>query len=158
MKRSIALLVLCVAVAVKPASTQTPESDVLRTVNALFQAMQSADSAAVRALLHPEARLIAVSEQNGEVRARITAAEGFIRAIAAATEELNERIWDAAVRIDGALAMVWASYDFHRGAAFSHCGVDAFHLAHTHDGWKIIEVAYTVRTQPCDRPAGRPEG
>jgi len=157
-KRSIALLVVCAAVSVRPASTQTPADDVLGTVNALFQAMKTADSAAVRTLLHPEARLVAISEQGGEVRARTTAADAFVRAIGAATEELNERIWDAEVRIDGAFAMVWAPYDFHRGAAFSHCGVDAFHLAHTREGWKIVEVAYTVRTQPCDRPPGRPEG
>jgi hypothetical protein len=63
-----------------------------------------------------------------------------------------ERMWDARVLIHGRIAVLWTPYDFHRDGKFSHCGVDAFSLVKTDDGWKIAGFIYTVEPEGC-RPS-----
>jgi uncharacterized protein YecT (DUF1311 family) len=121
-------------------------SGVLLAAEALFQAMHDSDTAALDTLLHPRAQIVSVSEQGVKVR---TAAE-WIPTVALSAEVLRERMWDAEVRIDGELATLWAPYDFHRGERFSHCGTDAFQFVREGGGWKLISVAYTVRTTGCE--------
>lgn len=121
-------------------------SGVLQAANALFQAMHDKDTAALDTLLHPRAQIVAVSERGVGVR---TAAE-WIPTVAQSTEALRERMWDTQVEIDGDLATLWAPYDFHRGERFSHCGTDAFQFVRERGGWKLISVAFTVRTTGCE--------
>ena len=120
---------------------------VLLAAAALFQAMHDRDTAALDTLLHPRAQIVAVSERGVGVR---TAAE-WIPTVAQSAEALRERMWDTEVEIDGDLATLWAPYDFHRGERFSHCGTDAFQFVRERGGWKLISVAFTVRTTGCGR-------
>lgn len=118
---------------------------VLLAAEALFQAMHDRDTAALDTLLHPRAQIVAVSERGVGVR---TAAE-WIPTVAQSAEALRERMWETQVEIDGDLATLWAPYDFHRGERFSHCGTDAFQFVRERGGWKLISVAFTVRTTGC---------
>jgi hypothetical protein len=69
-----------------------------------------------------------------------------------------ERMWDPEVRVDGPFATLWAPYDFYSGVEFSHCGTDAFQLAKTSVGWKVVMVSYTAMMPPnCStHPDGPP--
>ena len=87
--------------------------------------------------------------RNGVPVVETTSIDDFVKAIGGAKVSLNERIWDSEVRVDGDLATVWTKYDFLRAGAFSHCGVDAFQLARTPEGWKIIQIADTHRQEGC---------
>jgi hypothetical protein len=129
------------------ASQSTDDAQALAVVQRLFDGMRTRDTALLRAIFDSSARLI--STRQGEMRTQ--SADGFIRAIATAKPGvvLNERMWAPEVRIDADLAQVWAKYDFHNSETFSHCGVDAFELTRTSSGWKIVQVAYTVRTTGC---------
>ena len=60
---------------------------------------------------------------------------------------LDERIQFAVVKIDGALAMVWASYQFYYKGKFSHCGTDSFQLARVNGKWKIQYLIDTRRSR-----------
>jgi uncharacterized protein YecT (DUF1311 family) len=120
-------------------------SGVLQAADALFQAMHDRDAAALDTLLHPRAQIVAVSERGVGVR---TAAE-WIPTVAQSAEVLRERMWDTQIEIDGDLATLWAPYDFHRGDRFSHCGTDAFQFVRVNGAWKLISVAFTVRTTGC---------
>jgi hypothetical protein len=62
---------------------------------------------------------------------------------------IDERVWNEKVLVDGPLASVWMDYALFIGPRFSHCGVDAFQLAKMADGWKIIAIADTRRTEGC---------
>ena len=53
------------------------------------------------------------------------------------------------IDVDANLATLWAPYEFHLGGELSHCGIDAFQLARTADGWQILQIAYTRRTEGC---------
>lgn len=133
------------------------EAELHAAANALFAAMASRDTAALRAMFTPDARLVSMRVQaGGEPVVRTTTVSEFVASIARGTETLRERMWDPEVQVADDFAALWAPYDFHVGERFSHCGHDAFHFARTATGWKIAALTYTVRTSPCEAPPRTP--
>ena len=138
------------------ASAQTDEEQVVGVAEALFQAMQDKDAAAIRSVMLEDARLLAVDSRQQPSAVAWATRDQFVDRITNAGAELLERSWDPKVRIDGDIAQLWTTYDFHRDGQFSHCGVDAFHLVRTADGWRIAHITYNRRTEDCYSPLGRP--
>jgi hypothetical protein len=64
---------------------------------------------------------------------------------------LKERMRDkeVVVQVKGRIATVWAPYDLWMNETFSHCGVDAFTLVKSKDGWKIASCSYTIEKTGC---------
>lgn len=83
-----------------------------------------------------------------------TGIKDFVKQIATPNPRgaFNEEIWNVKVQLDGDFAQVWCDYAFYLGNTFSHCGVDAFHMVRTPDGWKIFHLADTRRRQGCNVP------
>lgn len=131
---------------------QSPEEEVLAVVDQLMAAMREADSATASSLFLPEARLVAVDSREGHREVRALGFEDFVAAIGQSGGDWNERVWDPEVLFDGDLALVWAKYDFLIDDRFSHCGVDAFHLARTEQGWRFISIIYSRRSAGCESP------
>jgi hypothetical protein len=67
-------------------------------------------------------------------------------------EDLHERMWSSVVHVDGVVATLWATYDFHVGSTLDHCGHDAFQLVRGERGWYVTAIIYTVRAAPCPTP------
>ena len=132
------------------------ERAVIAAAQALFDAMEALDAEAFRNSMVPEGSLLAV----GLETTRRTTRDDFAARIAEQTRPMIERMWDPDVRIDGPVATLWAPYDFHSGPEFSHCGTDAFQLAKTPEGWKVVIVTYTAQIPPtCNtHPEGPPRG
>ena len=132
------------------------EGAVLAVVDRLFDSMRAGDSAAFRATLHPEARLVSAMVREGQPVLQIEESlEGFVTAVGTPHDEVwDERIWDVEIRIDGPLAVLWTEYAFYVGERLSHCGVDAFQLFKGSDGWRIFEIADTRRNEGCEEPEG----
>jgi len=150
-----AAAILALAALVHPvhAQTSSAEAEVLGVVEALFDGMRAADSAAVRSTLHPEARLVTMADGEDGPVLRAESMHGFVAAVGTPHEERwDERIWDPEVRIDDRLATVWVPYAFYLGETLSHCGVDAFQLYESADGWKIFQIADTRRREGCEVP------
>jgi hypothetical protein len=133
---------------------QSPEDEVLAVINALLISIREADSATAATLFHPEARLVVLDSRQARHEVRTVSASRFIESIGASAGVWEERVWDPEISFDGGLALVWTNYDFHAAGRFSHCGVDAFHLVDTAEGWKIISIIYTRRTSGCESPPG----
>ncbi len=149
---SFALLTLFLSTA-GPLAAQGEEREVLGVVRQLFDGMRARDTARMRAQLHPDARLVSPSTRNGAVSVTVESPDAWLAQVARSTGGLlDERITSAVVKVDGALASVWASYTFYLGDRLSHCGVDAFHLVRMPAGWRIIDLADTRRRENC--PAG----
>jgi ketosteroid isomerase-like protein len=130
------------------------KDDVIAAVQRTFDAMAARDTAAIRAVMLPEAQLYVVA---GDGKVRAVPLDAFAKSIGEAKETLLERMWKPRVLIHGRLATLWTQYDFHRGGKFHHCGVDAVHLLKTPDGWKLASIAYTTQTQGCKpSPLGPP--
>lgn len=127
-------------------SRTADEEAVVAVLAQLFDGMRAGDSAMVRGSLATEARLVATSVRDGEPVLRTVDIDRFVEAIGQPREEIwDERLWDIEVRIDQNLATVWTEYAFYIGEQLSHCGVDAFQLFRSVDGWKIFQIADTRR-------------
>jgi hypothetical protein len=146
-----ALLVL--AACLPPLAAQGPahpDPEILATVQRLFDGMRARDTAAIRAVFDSGARLVTTGVRRDGTRAvRATPIAQFIAAIGGLAIVPDERIRDPEVRQDGGLATVWVSYAFYADTTFSHCGVDAFQLACTEAGWRIVALADTQRREGC---------
>jgi hypothetical protein len=134
---------------VSPAGAQQSEREVMAVVQQLFDGMKVHDTVKMRAVLHPQARLVSSGLKDGVPTASVEAIEGWLSAVGRGVEPFDERLQNPVVKVDGGLASVWAEYHFYVGARFSHCGVDTFHLVKTADGWKIIDLADTRRKEGC---------
>ena len=127
-----------------------PEQEVVAVAEALFSAMRTRDTAAIRDLFVPEMQIVALRAGDASTaRTQGRSVSEFITSIARPGDELKERMWDPQVQMNGDLAALWAPYDFHVGERFSHCGYDAFHLVRQGGRWKILALTYTVQTTGC---------
>ncbi len=129
---------------------QTAEDSVKRTIEQLFEGMRTADTIKLRSILSSEARFLIVEDSDGTVQLRESPITQFLKALATPHSEVwDERVRDYEIRIDEALATAWTPYRFYRGNTFSHCGVNAFQLYRSGEGWKIVQITYTRRTENC---------
>ena len=150
----VSVLALLAGAAPAAAQSDAVKQEVLKPVVQLFDAMRKRDSAAVKAVFAPQARMLGVQEREGQVNLRYINPDEFARAVGSApTPPWDERIYDPEVRVDGRIATVWVKYDFLAGDKWSHCGIDAFQLARLADGWKITQLADTRQTTGCTTPA-----
>jgi hypothetical protein len=124
---------------------------VLATVQKVFDAMRTRDTALLSSAFDTTGRLVSSNKRSTPPSIRLMPPSQFGAALlrAPAGDVWNERIYDPEVRIDGDVAQVWAYYTFHRNSTFSHCGIDAFMLVKVGTTWKITQLADTQRTENC---------
>jgi acetyl esterase/lipase len=138
--------------------SQPEEKHVIAAVEQFFKALETRNADLARSILMPEGVVFSVREENGEKNIRATTHEQIIKSLASSTEKMLERMWNPKVLIHKEIAVVWTKYDFHREGKFSHCGVDAFNLIKTSDGWRISGIFYTVEKEGCEEnPLGPPK-
>lgn len=150
---------LCAAV-LAPAVTrgQTVKDSVAAAAHEFLKALSASDTAALGALLRSDGVLYSIRETPNGTAMRKTTAEAFLASLATDHEAFLERMWDPTVLVQGAMATVWAPYDFHRGGAFSHCGIDAFMLVRDRGRWRVSSITYTIETTGCKAsPLGAPK-
>ena len=130
---------------------QSADDSVRSAVNQLFTAMKDADSALLVSSFADSAILQTIIERNGKVVVKTEALGDFASQVGKMQKNiLNERIKFDVVRIDGALAMVWAPYQFYYKGKFSHCGTDSFQLVRINGKWKIQYLIDTRRSGGCE--------
>jgi hypothetical protein len=134
-------LFIAAAASASAAPAASPEQEVVKTVQALFDAMAARDESAIKALMTADATL--ASLRTNQTTSSLTGAE-FAARIAAAKEPLLERMWQPKVLVEGGIATLWAPYDFHRNGRLTHCGVDSVTLFETPSGWRISGVYFSV--------------
>jgi SnoaL-like domain len=137
-------------VATAPVQAQSDEQAVMAVVNHLFDGMRTRDTALMRSTVLPSTVLVRAGGATG--LSDPTTLDSFIDRVGKGTGPGgSERIKDPTVKIDGALASVWAYFTYTKGGEtkVDHCGVDAFLLRKGPDGWKIFHIADTSRTEGC---------
>ena len=150
--RRFPVLLLAALLAPAPllAQRDSTERAVMAVVTSLFDGMRAGDSAKVRAAFHPQAQLLTARVRDGQASVVVDTLDAFVRAVGTPHAEVwDERLRDTAVHVDGPLAVVWTGYAFYAGTKFSHCGVDAFQLARTAAGWRIVSLADTRQRTGC---------
>lgn len=136
------------------AASQPVRDSILAVIETFFTTMTARDTAAARRILVPEGRFHAVREQDGNPVIRSFTNEEYLRMLPGIKELPHERIWNPDVRIRGSIASVWTPYDFWLDGNLSHCGIDAFDLIRTPEGWKIAGGTYTTETRCEPSPLG----
>ena len=164
MMKRVAFACLLVAAGPRLLAAQAPppdRADIIAVVQSFFDSMAKRDPDLARRMMMPDARLVSVTEPGGTVTARTvraSTAEDFIKGLTTSQGALLERMWEPEVRVQAGIATLWTHYDFHRAGTFSHCGVDAFDLVKTADGWKIAGAMYTIERTGCaPSPLGPPK-
>lgn len=125
------------------------------TAQRLFDAMATHDGAGARALFVPEANLVAAAP-DGKVT--VTPIERWTERLSTSKDKWLERMWNPKTQEHGAIATVWAEYDFHVNGKFTHCGIDTFTFVKTNGEWRIAALAFTRETSGCpESPLGQPK-
>ena len=152
MRACVFLMFMAIAA---PAVAQTPpvkdddKAAVIAAMQKFFDTMASRDVEGARSVLMADGKLFAVRDQNGEPTARASSLQDYLDGLGKRKQEYRERMWNPEVRIHGPIAALWTPYDFWVDGKFSHCGVDAFDLIKTPEGWKISGGVYTVERTGC---------
>jgi hypothetical protein len=129
---------------------QAVEDQVVAVVAQLFEGMKARDGELLKSLFHPDALMTSTGMREGSYRVSMSPPDGWIESVSSFTGGvIDERFYNPVVEVSGPLASVWTEYDLFVNEEFRHCGVDAFHLALTDDGWKIVHVADTRMTSGC---------
>lgn len=140
---------LLAATLAAPAPPTTDEDKaVVAVVQAFFDGLASADSAAMRATMLPDSRFTALRKApDGAIKAnRVMFEDSFGKRIEPGMEE---RMWSPQVMRRGALATLTAPYEFKKGGVTTHCGVDVFTLVKQDGGWRIADLSWTVEPDAC---------
>ncbi|MDZ4698418.1 MAG: hypothetical protein SH809_01825 [Rhodothermales bacterium] len=142
-----------------PAVAQSEQEAVMAVITTLFDGMRAGDGEMVRGVFAEGASMSSVVERDGVTSLNPGSPSGFADAVGQPHDEVwDERIWDAVVYVDGHLASVWTPYAFYRGTAFSHCGANSFQLMKGADGWKIVYLVDSRRTEGCEIPEAVQQG
>jgi hypothetical protein len=150
MKVVAAILTLSILCSMKTLAQNADEDAVKSVITRFFDGMRNSDTSAIRSTVLPGARLETIINKEGKTWVKSDGFEGFLSQIGKPhTDIYDERVSFKAIQIDGALATAWTPYKFYIGERFSHCGVNAFQLVKTDEGWKIQSIIDTRRKENC---------
>lgn len=138
---ALALLWGSSACAVAPSAD---EREVVTTVQAMFDGMRARDAGALRAILCDDAVFASVALVDGRAVTRPSSAKDFLASLGSGDEPWVERMFAPVVDVRGDFAFAQMDYDFHRGDAYSHCGVDQFLLVREQGRWRVACITYSV--------------
>jgi len=128
------------------------EADAKQLIDIFFEGFHEGDTLKMKSVLTSNLKMQTVfSDQNGKNHISESNITDLLEAIATRPEDQKweEKFLSYNVQIDGNLAHVWTPYEFWFNDAFSHCGANAFTLAKTDDGWKIIHLIDSRRKSDC---------
>ena len=133
------------------ATAQTDEADIKQTIMKMFDGMRAGDSAMVHSAFADQVMMQHVTKNNiGETVVLAPNLKNFLKAVGTPHDKVwDEKIKFETIQIDGDMASVWTPFKFYLGGEFSHCGVNAFKLYKSEDGWKIFHLVDTRRTTDC---------
>jgi hypothetical protein len=133
-------------------SQSGPDEQVKGAIEHFFEGFHKRDTAMMRAVLHKEIHMQRIGRDatGAPVLVNEKIAD-FLTSMAELpdTLEIQERLLDYHIRVDGEMAHAWTPYEFYLQGALHHCGVNSFQLFREPEGWKIIYIIDTRRVTGC---------
>ena len=154
MRRVLTIIVFAMLAAAGSAQSGSEREAVLKTIQIFFDTMTARDVDGARGIMIPEGRFYAMDMRKPKSEPQSFTNEEYFARLQRGKQKSRERFWNPEVRVHGWIATVWAPYDFWTDGKFSHCGVDAFDLIKTSDGWKIAGGAFTMEAKCEPSPLG----
>jgi len=142
MMKNVFLALFCLSVQMGFAQ----ETEVKQTIVNFFEGFHARDTVKMRSQFVKEIVMHTISERNQQAILTSEPAADFLKMIASVpkSEKFEERLLSYKIQIDGAMAHVWAPYEFYINGKLSHSGVNSFQLFKDKSGWKI---AYCIDTR-----------
>lgn len=132
------------------AQKSADEKEAVALANKMFAEMAAHNPAGILALYTKEAQLAAaIKNKEGKSVIRTFTVADFSKSFAEKKNEIHEEMYAPEARIFGDLALVWGRYVFFIDDKISHCGVNAFHLVRTGEGWRIAGASTTIEPEGC---------
>lgn len=128
------------------------EADAQGVVDTFFEGFHEGDTLKMRSVMAEDIIMqTAYANAAGQHVVTRSGSEELLKAIInrPASDKWQEKLLDYAIRIDGNIAHVWTPYEFWLNDNFSHCGANAFTLARTATGWKIVHLIDSRRKSDC---------
>ena len=138
----------------EPVATQSPESEVMATIQQVFNGMRTANPTKVSAVFDDSARFAVVRSKDGYSTITTQPVLEWIGAIGESGGTWDERIYDVEIQIDGNVSSAWVPYTFYLEGVLSHCGVNSIELLLNGNNWKITQLSDTRRSKDCPDPLG----
>jgi uncharacterized protein (TIGR02246 family) len=131
---------------------QTEAEQIEAVIKSMFDGMRAKNADQVAAAFAPDALMQTVQVKPEGNQVGSNAVADFVKRIASTPAETNldERILDYQIKVDGAMASAWTPYRFYVNGNFSHCGVNSFQLVKMAEGWKIVYIIDTRRKESCE--------
>jgi len=131
---------------------QTAEQEVQQVIESLFDGMRAKNTDQIAAVFSENAIMQTIAMPEDGPQVNLGSVSDFINRIGTtpAETQLDERILDYQIKIDGPMATAWTPYQFYVNGTFSHCGVNSFQLVKFAEGWKIVYIIDTRRKEPCN--------
>jgi len=132
-----------------PVAQGADEKAVLATIDALFAAFDSGDSAAMLRQVYPDGRVTASGTRgDGASNLRPQSWMTFAERITP-QQAFRERIANPTVHVDDDIALVWAPFVVRVGDKVSNCGIDHFDLVRENGVWRVMNLTFSSRTTGC---------
>jgi len=126
---------------------------VQKTIEDFFVGFHAQDSLKIKETVSDKIIMqrISISEA-GEMRHRNSNFGRFLKGIVSIPKDkrFEEKIKSINIQVDGPMANAWTDYEFWIDGALHHCGVNSFQLFNDGNGWKIIYIIDTGRTEGCE--------
>ncbi|MBS1621935.1 MAG: nuclear transport factor 2 family protein [Bacteroidetes bacterium] len=134
-------------------NAQTAVDSVKAVINKMFDAMKNADGESLKTCFGDSVVFQTISrDKEGKIVVVNEDPVEFALSVSQLPKgAADERVRFETIKIDGALAIVWAPYNFYFNGKFSHCGMDSFQLVRFSDGWKIQYIIDTRRKDNCNK-------
>ena len=127
--------------------TVAERADILAVLQAFFDGL-AGDPDLIANAVDPNITMESTDARSGTTVFGRSTLAGLLQRVETGEEVMTERMWDAEVRVAGAIATIWTPYDFYIGSEFSHRGIDVATLMRRDGGWKIINLNWTRDVPP----------
>lgn len=133
-------------------SQESGSEAVKHTIDTFFDGFHRQDSTLLKQTVSEGIILQTIAKNNdGRMFVKTEDFSEFIKGIAGIPDSVSfrETIKNYNIKIDGAMANAWTTYEFWLNDSFSHCGVNSFQLFNDGTSWKIIYLIDTRRKVDC---------
>lgn len=143
-----AALAASLAPSATAAASDPEQAVIIAQVEAFFAAMKAKDPAAARTVMLEDTILTAQRTRPDGIKLGRMPGRTFAENLTG-PDMLEERMWAPVVTRRGAIAVVWAPYEFLLNGKRTHCGVDVFDMVKVEGSWKIAHLMWTQEPDAC---------
>ena len=130
-------------------SLDLEKKSVLNKVQMFFTALEKQDTALFKNAVVADGQSWAVRKRNDSTIISWRSFGDRLYKFDTLAQVIQEKMFSAEIKIHEQIAMAWVLYELSISGKFSHCGVDVFTLLKGKDGWRIVNISYTVEPNGC---------